>query len=574
MENKEAAALLDETAVLMELRGDNPFKVRAYQNVARILKGLEIPLKDAVESGELAAMKGIGKGMLEALREIATTGTLPDLDRLRSDVPPGLVELTRVPGLGAKRIKTLHDALGITTPGELEYACLENRLVELEGFGVKTQANILEGLRFLRTTKDKHRIPLGMSEARELLTILREDPRVSRAEVAGSVRRHCEIIGDVDLIVSADPADFLDIAKSLVTRAGAVSEVEYGKESAKFRRGSGVRVEMILCAPDQFGWAWIQTTGSANHLKLLTSRAASRGLEISGFQVLGNKARVPVPDEETAYRLLGLPWIPPELREGRDEITMAEADAIPKLVEATDIRGILHVHSEYSDGLSTLRQMTEATLGRGYSYLGIADHSQAAAYAGGLKPERIKVQHQEIERLNARLAPFKIFKGIEADILGDGRIDYTDEILASFDFVIASVHSKLKMTQEEATQRILKALDDPHVRILGHPTGRLLLARDGYELDMERVLDKCAERHIAVELNAHPYRLDLDWRYHKMARDKGVMISINPDSHHVDGLDDMSYGVGIARKGGCEAKDILNCLTTDELASFFARSLN
>lgn len=571
MENKEAAALLDETAVLMDLRGDNAFKVRAYQNVARILKGLEIPLRDAIESGELSSMKGIGKGMLEALREIAATERLSDLDHLRSEVPAGLVELTRVPGLGAKRIKALHDALGITTPGELEYACLENRLVELEGFGAKTQANILEGLRFLRTTKDRHRIPLGLSEARELLAVLREDPHVRRAEVAGSVRRHCEIVGDVDLIASVDQSDFENVARSLALHSGAVSDVEYGKESAKFRRESGIRIELILCTPDQFGWVWIQTTGSSSHLKLLSSRASSRGFEITGSQLMRDGMRVPVPDEETAYELLGLPWIPPELREGRDEIAMTEAGALPILVEMPDIRGILHVHSEYSDGLSTLRQMAEATLGRGYSYLGIADHSQAAAYAGGLKPEKVREQHQEIDRLNSRLAPFKIFKGIEADILGDGRVDYTDEVLASFDFVIASVHSRLKMTKEEATERTLKALDNPHVRILGHPSGRLLLARDGFELAMERVLDKCAENHIALELNAHPYRLDLDWRCHKMARDRGVMISINPDSHHVDGLDDMSYGVGIARKGGCEAKDVLNCLTTDELAAAFSR---
>jgi DNA polymerase (family 10) len=571
VENREAAALLDETATLMDLRGDNPFKIRAYQNVSRIIKGLETPLKDAVASGELASMKGIGKGMLQALTEIASTGTLADLAQLRSDVPTGLVELTHVPGLGAKRIKILHDTLGITGPGELEYACLENRLIELEGFGARTQASILEGLQFLRKTKDKHRVPVGLQEARVLLSILRDSLKVIRAEVAGSVRRHCEIIGDIDLLVSAKPVDFDNIADSFASAAAQGFELERTNGSLKFRHESGMDVELFLCTPNQFGWAWITTTGSRDHLEYLESRAASHGIKISGFNLLKSGATIAVSDEETGYKLLGLPWIPPEMREGRDEIALAEANAIPKLVESQDICGILHVHSEYSDGLSTLRQMAEAVLGRGYSYLGIADHSQAAAYAGGLKPDRIREQHKEIDRTNVRLAPFKIFKGIEADILGDGRIDYDDEILSSFDFVIASVHSKLRMSKQEATARILKALDNSHVRILGHPTGRLLLARDGYDLDMELVLDKCAEKRIAVELNAHPYRLDLDWRYHKMARDRGVLIAINPDAHHVDGLDDVSYGVGIARKGGCESKDILNCLTTEEISSFFAR---
>jgi len=570
MEGKHAAAILEEVATLMELRNENPFKVRAYHNVARSLKGLTLPLETTLESGELALMPGIGKGLLETIGEIITTGSLQALEQLKSEVPAGLVELLKVPGLGAKRIKTLHDLLGITGPGELEYACLENRLIELDGFGTKTQANILQGLEFLRKTRERHHISEGLMEARILLSLLRNDPKVLRAEVAGSVRRFCEIIGDVDLLASANPAHFNDIIQQFITNAAGESIENQSPGMVTFRRPNGLKVQLMLCTPGQFGMAWIQTTGSSTHCELLKTRIESLGMDLDGFDLKQNLSVFPLPDEEKAYEVLSLPWIPPELREGRDEIALAENDKLPKLVELGDLQGILHVHTEYSDGLSTLRQMAEAVLGRGWSYLGIADHSQAAAYAGGLKPDKIKEQHAEINRLNARLAPFKIFKGIEADILGDGRIDYNDEILSSFDFVIASVHSKLKMTKAEATERILKALDNPYVRILGHPTGRLLLAREGYELDIKRVLDKCAEKHIAVELNAHPYRLDLDWRYHALARERGIMIAICPDAHHVDGLDDVNYGIGIARKGGCEARNLLNCLTTQELSKFFS----
>jgi DNA polymerase (family 10) len=575
VESKHAAAILEEVATLMELRGENPFKVRAYQSAARSLKGLTTPLEAALESGELASTPGIGKGILETITEIITTGSLKALEQLRSEVPAGLVELLRVPGLGAKRIKTLHDLLGITGPGELEYACLENRLVELEGFGAKSQANILQGLEFLRKTRQRHYISAGLQEAKMLLPLLRDDAKVLRAEVAGSVRRHCETIGDIDLLASANPVDFEDIARRFISNATGESIENQCAGSVNSAGGydlpSGMKVQLMLCTPAQFGMAWIQTTGSSQHLELLKTRIESMGMKLDGFDLKQNLTTFPLPDEDKAYEVIGLPWIPPELREGRDEITLSESGTLPKLVELSDLRGILHLHSNYSDGLNTLRQMAEAVMGRGWSYLGMADHSQAAAYAGGLKPDKIKEQHAEIDRLNARLVPFKIFKGIEADILGDGRVDYDDEILSSFDFVIASIHSKLKMTKEEATARILKALDNPYVRILGHPTGRLLLAREGYELDMERVLDKCAEKHIAVELNAHPYRLDLDWRYHVLARPRGVMIAICPDAHHVDGLDDMNYGIGIARKGGCEARHILNCLTTQQISDFFSR---
>ena len=570
VEGKNAAAILEEVATLMELRNENPFKIRAYHNAARNLKGLTVPLETALESGELAATPGFGKGLLEIINEIVSTGSLKVLEQLKSEVPAGLVELLKVPGLGAKRIKTLHDLLGINGPGELEYACLENRLVELEGFGTKTQANILQGLEFLQKTREQHHISDGLTEARILLSLLKNNPKVLRAEVAGSVRRFCETIGDVDLLVSANPAHFDEIVKQFITNAAGESLKNQSPGVVTFHRPNGLKIQLMLCTPGQFGMAWIRTTGSTHHLAQLKTRSESRGMEIDGFDLKQNLSSFPLPDEESVYEMMGLPWIPPELREGRNEITLAENGKLPKLVELIDLRGVLHVHTEYSDGLSTLRQMAEAVLGRGWSYLGIADHSQAAAYAGGLKPDKIKEQHAEINRLNARLAPFKIFKGIEADILGDGRIDYNDEILTSFDFVIASVHSKLKMTKQEATERILKALDNPHVRILGHPTGRLLLAREGYELDMERVLDKCAEKYIAMELNAHPYRLDLDWRYHAMARERGLMIAICPDAHHVDGLDDVSYGIGIARKGGCEYRNILNCLSTSEIKDFFS----
>ncbi len=570
MEGKEIAAVLEEAAVLMELAGENPFKVRAYHNAARMLLGLTVPVEKAIESGELGAMKGIGKGMLETIGEIADTGALGAVDELKAKVPSGLLELLKVQGLGVKRVKTLYEQLGISGPGELEYACLENRLVELPGFGSKMQESILEGLEFLRRTRDRRRLPVAFQHVRMLLPMLQDDPQVMWAEVTGSVRRHCETVGDLDLLASADPTNYDAIMDKFVAAMPNGTVEVRSNDTVTVRSELGLKVQLILCTPSQFGMALVQTTGSKDHLKLLEELAISKGMEIDGFYLMQNLTALNVTGEETVYEVLGLHWIPPELREGHAEVALAQKDALPDLVTLDDVQGILHVHTTYSDGHHTLRQFAEAVMGRGWTYLGIADHSQAAAYAGGLTPEEIQEQQREIHRMNARLAPFKVFAGIEADVLIDGSLDYDDEILRSFDFVIASVHNKLRMDKQEATTRILKALDNPHVRILGHPTGRLLLAREGYELDMERVLDKCAEKDIAVELNAHPYRLDLDWRYHALARERGVKIAINPDAHQMDGLDDVSYGVGIARKGGCEAKHVLNCLSATEIADFFA----
>ena len=555
MDKHAAARLLDTIASYQELKGENPFKVRAFSNAARTVDGFAGDLAQALVSGELAATKGIGPATLEVVREYGATGRSSLLEELRGEVPDGLVEMLRISGLGVTKIRTLHEQLRISTIAELELAARNGRLAALPKFGAKTAEKILRGIAFLRRNDAFQLSHRAAHTAAELRAIVAALPGVERIEIAGSVRRRMEISRDVDLVVACrEPARSLEAGL-----AAAVREVRStGEASLSVTLEDGTTADVYCAPPGQFGHCLLWATGSAAHLAQLTERARAQGLELGVDGFTRGGATVPCPDETALYAALGLAWIPPELREGGGEVACAAAGTLPHLIERRDLVGLLHCHSVYSDGTNTLPELAAACRAAGYRYLGVTDHSMAAAYAGGLREEAVTRQHEEIDALNRDSDGFRILKGIEADILADGALDYGPGVLDRFDFVIGSVHSRMEQDQATMTQRVLRAMDDPHLTIVGHPTGRLLLGRDPYPLDLDAVIEKAAGRGVAIEINGDPQRLDLDWRWCAKARDAGVAITIGADAHSLAGLDNMDFGVGIARKGWLEARDVLN----------------
>ncbi len=556
MDKQVVRTVFEQIAASLALKGDNPFRIRAFENAARVIAEYEGDLGAAVRSGALARVEGIGKGSLEIARELAVTGRSSFLDELREQVPPGLVDMLDIPGLGVAKVRLIHEALHVDSLGDLEEAAADGRLAALPRFGAKTAENIRKGIAYLRRASEFRLFHHALAEAEALRRALAAQDGVERAEIAGSVRRRCEIIRDVDVVVVHAPA----AREALVQRLGATPGVTefVGKEGAvTLRFDSGLVADVFLATPADFGLAWVRATGSLEHLRQLEARGLGPGAGC--------------PDEAAVYRALNLPWIPPELREGNGEIEAAAAGTLPTLVEQRDLKGFIHCHTDYSDGSATVADWAEACRLAGYEWVGITDHSGSASYAGGLKAGDVLRQHAEIDAVNGAAAGCRVLKGVEADILADGTLDYGPEILDRFDFVIGSIHSRFGMTGEEMTARLLRAMDDPRLTILGHPTGRMLLAREAYALDLERVLTTALRRGIAVEVNADPHRLDLDWRAVRRARELGVTISIGADAHSVAGMANVAVGIGVARKGWLAAPDILN---TRDAAGFlaFARS--
>jgi DNA polymerase (family X) len=557
MDKHAAARLLDTIASYQELKGENPFKVRAFSNAARTVDGFAGDLEQALASGELAATKGIGPATLEVVREFVSTGRSSLLEQLRLEIPDGLVEMLRISGLGVTKIRTLHEQLKISTIAELELAARNGRLAGLPKFGEKTAEKILRGIEFLRRTdafRLSHHAARTAARLREAIAAL---PGVARVEIAGSVRRRMEISRDVDLAVSCrEPARSLEAG---LKGAAPVRDVRLaGEHALALTLDDGTSADVYCAPPGNFGHCLVRATGSAAHLQQLAARATSQGLDFGADGLARDGIPVACPDEAALYAALGLAWIPPELREGGEEIARAAAGTLPRLIERADLVGLLHCHSVYSDGTNTLTELAEACRAAGYGYLGLTDHSMAAAYAGGLREEAVTRQHAEIDELNRGWTDFRILKGIEADILADGALDYGPAVLDRFDFVIGSVHSRMEQDRATMTQRVLHAMDDPHLTIVGHPTGRLLLGRDPFPLDVAALIGRAAERGVAIEINGDPQRLDLDWRWCARARDAGVTISIGSDAHSLAGLDNIGFGVGIARKGWLEARDVLN----------------
>ena len=560
METAKIARILDEMGTLLEVRGENAFRCRAYHNAAQALKTLPSELGPLIADGRLAEVPGIGETMLAKIAQLATSGHLPSYDELRRTTPPGLVALLRVPGLGPKKIKTLHEDLKIESLADLRAAGEAGTIATIKGFGDKTQLRILEGIAFIESVGER----ILQSTARKLvapiLAAVLEHPQVIRAEVCGSLRRRAESIGDLDLLFSSkDPAPVLDHFAKLPEVASVLA---HGPTKVSVRLADGVQCDLRGVEDVQYPFALHYFTGSKAHNIAMRRRAIDRGLKLNEYALEGEGGAVACRDEADLFAALGLSYIPPELREDLGEFALAEQGKIPKLVELDDLTGTFHCHSDWSDGGATLEEMAQAAIERGLKYLGIADHSRSAGYAGGLSIERVKAQWESIDRLNETLrGKIRIYKGTECDILGDGSLDYPDEILAGYDYVVASVHSLFGQPREEMTARLVKAVRNPFVTMLGHPTGRLLLARDGYAVDLDAVIQAASESGTMIEINANPHRLDLDAIHARRARELGVPIVINPDAHSTQGLDDLEYGVSVARRAGARPADIFNAST-------------
>jgi DNA polymerase (family X) len=488
---------------------------------------------------------------------------------LREGIPEGLLELLRVPGLNAAKVQVIHDALGVQTVEDLERVAQNGQLAELPRFGKKTAERILRGIEILRRNAHLKRFPAAAVEAHLLLANVLKHPDVTHAEVAGSIRRHNEVVADIDIVAecSVDPAK---VAASFARSPGvAKSKTQEEPGSVRIHFVDGTHLDMHCVTKADYPVALWRATGNTAHVEEMNVLAKTRGFEIAGNSLIrkGGK-QVGLKDEDAFFTALDLQLIPPEMREGMGEIEAAARHELPNLVTFDDLRGVLHCHTEYSDGTATIEAMANAAKERGWDYIGISDHSESAFYAGGLKRDKLLRQIEEIDELNSRMNGFRILKGIEADILADGRLDYDAGILDGFDYVIGSIHSRFSMDGDAMTKRVLAALDDPHLTILAHPTGRLLLSREPYAIDVEAVLERAAKTGVAVELNADPHRLDLDWRYCRQAKELGVTIEIGPDAHSPAALDNVHFGIGMARKAWLEAAEILNTRSAEHVVAF------
>ena len=554
MSNKELAKAFKLTAQLMELHDENPFKIRSIQNAAFKLERHPVPI-ETLDPNEIGSIEGVGKSIQTKITDLLTTKSFPEMDEMLKLTPKGVIDMLSIKGIGPKKVRTLWKELGIESTGELLYACNENRLVELKGFGSKTQLQIKQAIEYMEANQGKYLFAVIEPIALQILQDIRNSGIAEECSYTGEFRRKLEIQEKIELVlVPKEISAVLDFISShpLIDK----DSIKSGKTEITAVIAGKLPLILFISNREHFASLLFRTTGNPEHLEMLQEKYKLSIPEISE-------------SENEIYALAKLPYFEPELREGRSEFSLIKDGKLPPLVEETDLKGILHNHTTYSDGAHTLEEMAVYCKGLGYQYLGICDHSKSAFYANGLQPERILKQHEEIDALNSKLGPFRIFKGIESDILTDGSLDYPDEILKSFDFIVVSIHSGLRMDKEKATQRLLKAIENPYTTILGHPTGRLLLAREGYPIDHQKIIDACAANGVIIELNANPYRLDLDWRYIPYALNKNVLISINPDAHRTEGYHDMHYGVCVARKGGLTKSSTFNTFSLEEIEKYF-----
>ncbi|MEK7255627.1 MAG: PHP domain-containing protein, partial [Bacteroidota bacterium] len=538
MTNKEIAKTFQYLGEIMELHEENQFKIKSYQNAYLTLRKLPEPLAE-MPAEKIAEIKGVGSAISGKIRELLDTGHLNALKKYEDITPPGVREMLEIPGFGPKKIRVIWKDLGVETIGELAYACNENRLVGLKGFGQKTQEDLKQKLEYFQKSQGKYLYADLDDEAEKLLPALQAKLPGAKISLAGAIRRKSNVVERIEFVIGSDESIEQIFDNQLLVKTGEEGEAIEAKTPKE------LPVRVYRCLKAEFGSKLFRFSAGEEFLEAFLKHA--NGLDFKGL-----------PEEAAVFEKTALPFIEPELREQAWSLELAKANRLPKLVEEKDVRGVVHAHSTWSDGLNTIQEMAERCRSLGYEYLGMTDHSKSAFYANGLKEDRLLAQWQEVDKLNEMLAPFKIFKGIESDILFDGSLDYADEILKQFDFVIASVHSILRMDEEKATQRIIKAVENQYTTILGHPTGRLLLSRQGYPLDHQKVLDACAANGVAIELNANPYRLDLDWTWIPKALEKGILISVNPDAHSLGGIHDIHYGIASARKGGLPASA---CLT-------------
>ena len=544
MTNKEIAKTFQYLGNIMELHGENKFKIRSYQNAYITLRKLDQPLK-GMSDEEIGGIKGVGKAIAGKIRELLDNGKMATLERYKDQTPDGVQEMLNIKGFGPKKILSIWKDLGVETIGELLYAVNENRLIELKGFGKKTQDDLKQKLEYYQKSKHKFHYAALEAEAEDVLKSIQQQLPDSRVSITGAMRRRSNIVESIDILIASNGAIDLIFGENL-KKEKEEAGIIYAKS------GNELPVHIYSCGKEEFGSKLFRYTAAPDFMEAFVEQ--NPGIDFRGME-----------EESAVFEKVNLPYIVPELREQDWSLDLAKAGKLPQLIEEEDIKGVIHSHTTYSDGLHTLKEMATYAKSAGYQYIGISDHSKAAFYANGLKPERVHAQMAEIDQLNQELAPFRIFKSIESDILNDGSLDYEEDLLQTFDFIIASVHTNLRMDEEKATQRVITAIENPYTRILGHPTGRLLLSRQGYPLDHKKVIDACAANGVVIELNANPYRLDLDWTWIPYALEKDVKISINPDAHSKEGIHDIHFGVLSARKGGLTKEMCLNAM---ELGAF------
>jgi len=574
MDKQKVAEVLLEIGTFLELKGENPFKTRAYQNAARAVENLSEPIAVIVEEGRLSEIKGFGEALREKVAELVSTGRMKYYEDLKASIPPGLIDMLEIPGLGPKRIVLMRKKLGIESVEALEQACKDGKIAELDGFGEKSQAKILEGIERSRLYASKHFLSKALLAADPILDNLRAHPDVIRCSIAGSLRRWKEVIGDVDFLASSkDPTGVIDF---FTQQPGILNIIVKGDTKASVLLEGGIQADLRVVSDKEYPFALAYFTGSKEHNIVMRQRAIARGLRLNEYGLFKSteetrdpKLLVCCKDEEDIFAKLDLTYVPPELREDHGEFTAAEQGALPRLVEWTDLKGSLHNHSTWSDGHQTLEEISSSMQEMGFSYWAITDHSKSSFQANGLDASRLRQQMKEIAGINQRLKDegeeFRLLVGSEVDILKD-RLDFDDELLAALDVVVASLHVPSN-NEADNTKRVLRAVENPHVDILGHLTGRLLLGRPPYPLNQQAIINACAETGTWIELNCNPKRFDLDWRQWPYAKSKGVKCVINPDAHRFEHAGFLRLGAGVARKGWLTKADVMNTLPLGKILS-------
>jgi len=569
MDKDRVSEILIEIGTLLELKGENPFKTRAYENAARALESLTEPLQKLVAENRLAEIEGIGEGIQKKITELVTTGKLAYYDGLKASIPPGLAEMLQIPGLGPKKVKALNEKLGIETIDQLEAACKAGKVATLAGFGEKTQSRILEGIEFRRAYATRHLLSDALAAAEPMLDHLRGHSDVIRCSTGGSVRRHKELIGDIDFLASSKkPANVIEFFTS---QPGVVSVSAKGDTKASVILQGGIQADLRVVSDAEFPYALMYFTGNKEHNIVMRQRAIERGLRLNEYGLFKAKEETRDPKlllrcktEEEIYQQLDLPYIPPELREDKGEFAAAEKGELPRLIEWTDLKGSLHNHSNWSDGRHALEDIASYVRELGCDYWAITDHSKSSFVANGLDAKRLREQLQAVKKVNGQIAEagseLCLLTGSEVDILADGKLDLPDDLLAELDVVVASIHQGFSQNESEMTKRIIRAVENPYVHTIGHLTGRLLLEREPYQVNQQAVIDACAETGTWIELNANPYRFDLDWRLWPYAKSKGVKCVINCDAHRNEHAGFLRLGAGIARKGWLTKADVINTL--------------
>lgn len=574
MDKSDIADALNEIAVLLELRGENPFRVNAYRNAARSLETLEEDLDALIAGDRLNGVRGIGKDLALRIAEMRATGDSAFLDDLRASIPAGLIQMLDIPGLGPKKVKAMHEQLGIDTLAALQAACEDGRVAGLKGFGAKTAEKIISGIKNREAYGKRHLRPLALAVATPILAGLKALPGVTHAEAAGSLRRRMETVGDLDFLVATE--DAAPVMDWFCAQPGVVEVTAKGDTKSSVRFESGLQADLRVVPAAQFFFALHHFTGSKDHNVAMRRRALDRGLSLSEWGLTPTKEGVATPPvattEAEVFGALGLPWITPELREGLGEIELAETGKLPELVKVSDLRGVFHNHTTASDGKNSLEEMTAAAEAMGWEYWGVADHSKSSFQANGLDERRLLAQIESIRKLNAS-GKFKcrVFAGSEVDILKDGSLDFDDALLGELDYVVASVHNAFTMEEDEMTARIIRAVEHPAVTMLGHLTGRLLLRREPYKVNAAKVIDAAIANETIIELNAHPLRLDMDWRLWIRAAERGLLAAINPDAHETAGFRDVVSGIDAARKGRLEKRHVFNTRPLAEVEKYLAR---